>query len=1059
DGTVASWGLNTNGQLGNNSTTQSTVPVAVITSGILSGKSVVAIASGNYHNVVACSDGTVATWGYNFNGQLGNNSTTNSSVPVAVVTSGTPLAGKAVITVSAGYGHCLALCSDGTVAAWGYGIFGQLGNNGTTQSTVPVAVTTSGTLSGRTVIAISAGYYHNLALCADGTLVAWGYGPNGELGTTSSSSYAPALVDRTALTTGEQFVQASSMSVAHHCLSIIAKPAPAPAIYVQQSAGADLISNSSSVDCGSSVVSAGVTQTLTLGNSGSADLLISGVTIDGVNAADFAITTAPAGTVAAGGTTTLVLTFAPGAAFGRTAALHVTTNDPLGSPFNLSLTGSGRAAVSATYSSDADVPVTTSSFNASGSTVNFTLGYTPVPGTTLMVVKNTGLAFISGTFGNLSQGQAVSLKYNGITYSFVASYYGGTGNDLVLVWAGSRPMAWGNNNNGQLGNNNKTNSSVPVALTTAGTPLAGRTLLALSAGYQHSLALCSDGTLAAWGDNAAGELGTNTNTGSSVPVAVTTAGTPLAGKVAVAVSAGWQHNLVLCADGTLTAWGSNSSGQLGNNSTTNSLVPVAVTTIGTPLAGRAVVAIRTGASHNLALCADGTLATWGNNYYGQLGNNSTTSSLVPVAVTTAGTPLAGKSVVSFAAGATHNIALCSDGTLVTWGYNSFGQLGNNSFTQSNIPVTVITAGTVLAGKTVIGVAAGSYCSLALCSDGTVASWGSNINGQLGNNSTNDTKLPVGVITSGVLAGKTLVGLMAGGTHSLALCSDGMVAAWGDNTYYQLGNGTTSSNSSTPVAVSTSSLAMGERFMQLVSGSNSGHSLGLVASPAPNAATLASTSITATSASLNGTVNANGAAATVSFDYGLDDTYGTNVAGAPASITGADDTAVSTTLTGLAPNTTYHFRVNGSNGSGSANGADLTFTTPPLSPLQNWRQTNFGTLANSGSTADAADYDGDSIPNLIEYALNLSPTVTSKLPLATALSGANFEYTYSRSTAAVNAGTTFAVEWSGTLTATWSRSGVTQTVLSDDGTTQQVKAVIPVNAATTMFMRLSVTAPP
>ncbi len=504
------------------------------------------------------------------------------------------------------------------------------------------------------------------------------------------------------------------------------------------------------------------------------------------------------------------------------------------------------------------------------------------------------------------------------------------------------------------------------------------------------------------------------------------------------------------------SWGYNLFGQLGNNSTSNSSIPLAVTTAGTPLADKVVVAVSAGTYHNLVLCADGTLATWGYNASGQLGNGSTTRSLVPVAVMTAGTPLAGKSVVSFAAGGSHNIALCSDGTVVTWGNNGNGQLGNNSTTQSTVPVAVNTSG-VLAGKTVIGVAAGNTHSLALCSDGTMAAWGSNNYGQLGNTTTTDSSLPVGVSTGGVLAGKTVVRLMAGAAHSMVLCSDGTMAAWGNNAHGQLGDNSTT-QSSIPVAVSTSTLAAGENFVLSATGQAALHNLSLVASPVPaTVTTFAATSATATTAVLNGTVNANGGAATVAFDYGLDGTYGGNAVGTPASVTGAGNIAVSTALTGLTPNTTYHFRANGRNGSGVANGADLTFTT--LTLLQNWRQTSFGTTSSSGSMADAADYDGDGIPNLVEYALNLSPTAVSKLPVTTALNGANFEFTYSRGTAAVNAGTSFAVEWSGALPATWSNNGITQTVLSDDGTTQVVKAVIPVNAATTMFVRLSVTAPP
>ena len=93
--------------------------------------------------------------------------------------------------------------------------------------------------------------------------------------------------------------------------------------------------------------------------------------------------------------------------------------------------------VNATWNAATDVPVTASSYAASGNTVNFTLNFAPEVGTELMVVRNTGLAFINGTFSNLTQGQAVPLIFGGVTYHFVANYYGGTGNDLVL--SGSPP--------------------------------------------------------------------------------------------------------------------------------------------------------------------------------------------------------------------------------------------------------------------------------------------------------------------------------------------------------------------------------------------------------------------------------------------------------------------------------------------------------------------------------------------------------------------------------------------------------------------------------------------
>ncbi|HPF30890.1 MAG TPA: chromosome condensation regulator RCC1, partial [Candidatus Saccharibacteria bacterium] len=123
-------------------------------------------------------------------------------------------------------------------------------------------------------------------------------------------------------------------------------------------------------------------------------------------------------------------------------------------------------------------------------------------------------------------------------------------------------------------------------------------------------------------------------------------------------------------------WGSNSDGQLGNNSTTDSLVPVAVTTAGTPMTGKTIQAISAGYHHTCALDTAGAVYCWGYNNYGQLGNNSSTDSLVPVAVTTVGTDMSGKTIQAISVGDSHTCALDTAGAVYCWGYNGSGQLGN-----------------------------------------------------------------------------------------------------------------------------------------------------------------------------------------------------------------------------------------------------------------------------------------------------------------------------------------------------------------------------------------------
>jgi len=589
--------------------------------------------------------------------------------------------------------------------------------------------------------------------------------------------------------------------------------------------------------------------------------------------------------------------------------------------------------VAATYNAAGNVPVTASSYAATGNTVSFSLNYAPATGTNLMVVNNTGLPFIQGTFDNLAQGQAVVLSFVGVTYNFVANYYGGNGNDLVLQWANNRLVNWGDNRWGQLNNSGTTYSTVPLAVDQAGL-LAGKTVIAVAAGRAHSLVLCSDGTLAAWGNNTYGQLGT---TGAANGVVAVDQTGVLAGKTVIAVAAGDYFSLVLCSDGTLAAWGYNGDGELGNNSTTDSRVPVAVSMAGV-LSGKMVVAVAAGSYHSLALCSDGTAVAWGYNTSGQLGDGSTTTRDVPVQVNTAGV-LHNKIVIAVTAGDAHSLALCADGKLATWGSNAKNQLGNLMPTSmerySTVPVAVATyepgmGPTGIFSKTVTAVAAGYGTSLVLCSDGTPAAWGDNAYGELGNRIyplSWKSYIPVPVTMTGALTGKKVIAVSSGEFHNMALCSDGTLAAWGRNYYGDLGN-TTTVDSSVPVAVHTASLAPGEKFTGITCGSaGSHHALAIVSER--SVMTAAATAVTSTSSTLNGTVNANGGSLPVSFDYGISLSYGTHMVYPNSPVAGSGAATVSVALTGLAPGTTYHFRVNG----GPANGNDMTFTTLPAIATQ------------------------------------------------------------------------------------------------------------------------------
>ncbi|MCX6875987.1 MAG: cadherin-like beta sandwich domain-containing protein [Verrucomicrobia bacterium] len=999
DGTVASWGSNAYGELGNGGFEKSYVPVLANQSGVLAGKSVVAIGAGNSSSLVLCSDGTMAAWGFNLFGQLGNGSTTDSHVPVLVNQSGV-LAGKTVSAIVAGFYYNLALCSDGSPASWGSNSYGQLGNSVVDGSKVPVWVTKSGVLADKTILSLTADYAHSTAVCSDGTMATWGYNTSGQLGNgTTANSSAPVLVTLSSLLSGERIIAGASGS--SHTHALVATPPPPAATTQSASAIADFgatLNGTMSANGASTTVSFQYGLTKSYGATVAATpATVTGTTVTAVAASigsltfgttyhyrvvatsqygttlgdDMTFTTTTLTSLAglSSGSGTLVPRFSiltlgyevtvPNTA--STITLTPVTSSPAATvKVNGSATASGTACTpinltegrntlsvvvtaadgitkqtytvtairlpaAFVFNSAADVPLTANGFTATGCVADFQLNYAPATGSNLAVLNRTDRGNLMGAFSDLAQGQTVTLTYGGIHYAFVVNYYGGTGNDLVLQWANTRLLAWGANFNGNLGNNGKTSSFVPLAVNASGV-LAGKTIITTCAGSASCLAWGADGALAAWGSNSSGQLGVNDLIDRYVPAVSDPTGV-LFGKSLMSVTGGGYHYLALCTDGTLAAWGDNSYGQLGNNSTTNSKLPGWVDPTGA-LAGRTVVAIAAGDHHSLALCADGTLAAWGNNGSGQLGDNSTTRRTVPVVVNQTGV-LAGKSVVAIAAGGDSSLALCSDGTVAAWGYNYYGQLGNNSTTNSSVPVPVNQSG-MLAGKVVTAVAAGSAHAVALCSDGTLAAWGYNNSGQLGNASTNNSSVPVLVSKTGVLSGKTVVAVTAGDSHSLALCSNGTVAAWGYNYYGMLGNGTIT-DSSTPVTVNTGALQTGESIVGVEAGYY--HNLAVVASPpAAVAQTLDATNILDIGATLNATVNANGTATTVTFEYGLTQSYGLTVAATPATVAGTTATVASAVLSGLLSGTTYHYRVVGTSPGGTMTGGDMIFTTSSLATL-------------------------------------------------------------------------------------------------------------------------------
>jgi alpha-tubulin suppressor-like RCC1 family protein len=345
-----------------------------------------------------------------------------------------------------------------------------------------------------------------------------------------------------------------------------------------------------------------------------------------------------------------------------------------------------------------------------------------------------------------------------------ASISGGQVSTCTLLNS-SAVKCWGKNDNGQLGDGTTSQRSSPITVSGLSSGVS-----AFSSRYQHACAVVGTGTVKCWGDNAAGQLGNGTTTGSSTPVDVS----GLSG--VSTISAGNGHTCALLRTGALKCWGGG--GKTGDGTATLRNTPVDVSGLSS-----GVIAISAAGYHTCAVLNTGAVKCWGSDDNGSLGNAGGGNA--------PGGAITGLSAaaVAIASGERHNCVLLSTGGVQCWGKNDGGQLGNNSLISSNAPVAVsgLSSG-------VVAISAAFSHSCALLSTGAVKCWGRNVEGQLGDNSTTQRLTPVDV--SGL---SSAVAIGSGIYHNCAILSSGSAKCWGRNDSRQLSDGT-ETNRSTPVSV-------------------------------------------------------------------------------------------------------------------------------------------------------------------------------------------------------------------------------------------------------------------
>ena len=831
EGEVVCWGRGTAGQLGNGNRIDKNHPVAVVdddgSTTALTG--IVQVTTGWEHTCARTDQGGVKCWGEGGNGQLGNGASADTNYPVDVVDeNSTPLTG--VVQIGSGHSHTCALLVGGGVVCWGYGTDGQMGNGGTTAATdhaVAVLEKEGSPFALSGIEQISTGYNHVCALSSGGEVLCWGYGTNGILGNNSTDDqFAPVKVVADASDTpfnvgvwrGEYrcweddgTCEINPDSLLRPVLTGAREGSSAtPEVLVLgveegETVTLHLDANCSGESIGDGTVAAEADEiTITpdtdlvakenriyakvgsLCSASGADYTLTGGTDriagDGEEISTDRTPTLTVGLLSNGDKVSVHKSpdcsdtvLASGTAVG--ASLDVTLSD-LGSIGSHTL-----------YLKQGDVchprglGYKLANYIGEPSRVvmgaGFSCAVTNAGGVKCWGEGDNGRLGNDGTTDADAPDDVVDGDSSTTALTGIVQVGTGGAHVCALTSAGN-VVCWGQASIGQLGNDcdtSCTDKDHPVDVKSAdgsASNLSG--IVQISTGNGYNCALTSMGGVKCWGSNARGQLGDNTLIQRDAPVDVVTSNTnssPLTDIVQVSV--GSNHTCALTSGGNVKCWGLGSRGALGNDCNDNCVnmnYPVdVVASDGSNNLLSDIVQISTGGAHICALTSGSNVVCWGYGANGQLGNGATSMKDAPASVTTTGTT-ALEGIVGIFSAYEHSCALKSAGGVVCWGEGDNGRLGDNtSGTDRTNPVDVLTSAQgnpALSGIAQIGSGgAWSTHSCAVTNTGAVKCWGQGGSGQLGNDATNDSNLPVTVVDADGGGGT----LSLGTTAKRYICGD------------------------------------------------------------------------------------------------------------------------------------------------------------------------------------------------------------------------------------------------------------------------------------------------
>lgn len=718
-GNVWAWGVNTNGQLGQGTVTNLSRASRVKLNNTAFLTDAFDVSNGNLHSVVLrwktgdpALQGRVFCFGQQQNGRLGNNNTTagNVTYPVQVVKSGGS-ALDGIVSVAAGPAHTLALDVNGNVWAWGSNASGALGDNTTVNRGVAVKVKNlSGTGDLTNIVRIAAGGSgtsgHSLAVAADGTVYAWGSNSAAQLGNgqTGGSVILPVIVGGNL----DLLLQAPSVTLTANLTQSVAP--------------------------GTVLLSANPTD---------AD--------NNVHKVEFYCQGKLAGTAYSAPWQVTVGNLATG--YNQAYAKVIDSTGLYGTsvPVNFPVTSN----------------LTSADYDRDGLLNTFEMQYGLNPESSYGNDGPDGDKDGDGfsNFCEFIQNSAPN-DFNSQPKGMVSS----RADNTVAVASDGSVWSWGANSDGLLGDGTTVAKSSPVMLPKV---KGMKQIIKVETGENFTLALDVSGCLWGWGSNNYNVLSSTATTRFLTPIKLGFK-TPISD-----FSCGNGHVIATDREGKIWVWGYNNYGQLGLGHTNTVVAP---TELSRPSGMSEVIDVEASIYSCYAVDSTGKVWSWGYNSNGRLGDGTITPRNTPVAVSlTTGMP----AIRSISSTDGHALALGTDGTLWSWGYNGYGQLGNGNSSSSYMPVFV-SSGFSLGTK----ISAGAYHSMLISQTGQVWCWGRNGYGQLGNGTITNSYTPV--LSSAVTDWNSLIMISAGKYHSLALKADGSLWSWGYNYYGQLGHGNTSS---------------------------------------------------------------------------------------------------------------------------------------------------------------------------------------------------------------------------------------------------------------------------